>query len=150
MKFLRTVTRGRNLLEFQRVFSTNPLIKTYVTLCQSCRSIAPLQILFLDIFEYDDTFWSFIISKRESRNKIGSGDIDAAPARAHVRDVASTWQLCAVPRSTPDPLPHRFHCKPRPRRARAPCVRAAHAARQVAALLARDHLVLVMHALVVT
>jgi hypothetical protein len=103
-KFLCTVTRGRDLLEFQRVFSTNQLIKTYVTLCESCRSIAPLQLLFLDIFKYDDTFWSFIILKTESRNKIGSGDIDVALARAHVRVVVSTWHLsrsrCTVITST--------------------------------------------------
>jgi hypothetical protein len=44
------------------------LIKTYISLWESCRSIAPLQLLVLEIFEYVDTFWSFIISKTGSRN----------------------------------------------------------------------------------
>jgi hypothetical protein len=55
-------------LQLQDDFPTNLLIKTYDALCESCRSIAPLQLLFLEIFEYIDTLWSFVISKTGSRN----------------------------------------------------------------------------------
>jgi hypothetical protein len=55
-------------LQLRRDFPTNPLIKTYDALWESCRSIGPLQLLFLEIFKLVDTFWSFVISKAGSRN----------------------------------------------------------------------------------
>jgi hypothetical protein len=49
------------------------LIKTYDTLCESCRSIAPLQLLFLEFFKLVGTFWSFAILKRLKQNRTWDG-----------------------------------------------------------------------------
>jgi hypothetical protein len=45
------------------------LIKTYVALWESCRSIAPLQLSFLEIFNLVGTFWSYAISKQAKWNE---------------------------------------------------------------------------------
>jgi hypothetical protein len=50
------------LLKFNTILP-NPLIQTYVAFCKSCWSIAPLQLLVLEIFEYVDTFLRYAISK---------------------------------------------------------------------------------------
>jgi hypothetical protein len=53
------------------MFPDKRLIKTYDALWESFRSIAPLQLLFLEIFEYVDTFWSYGVLKAGSRNLNG-------------------------------------------------------------------------------
>jgi hypothetical protein len=65
-------------------------------LWESCRSIAPLQLLFLEIFKFVDNFWSFVISKAGPRNKNERWRRAAEPARA-----------CARPR-------HRVHVATKP------------------------------------
>jgi hypothetical protein len=59
---------GPRILPTSATFPDKPLIKTYVALWESCRSIAPLQLLFSEIFKFVDTFWSFVISKTKSWN----------------------------------------------------------------------------------
>jgi hypothetical protein len=72
-------------LSLQHIFPTNLLIKTYVALCESCRSIAPLQLLFLEIFKFVDNFWSFAISKRLKRNRTRDGRRRRAPSVSRAR-----------------------------------------------------------------
>jgi hypothetical protein len=50
-------------LQLRPTFPGKPLIKTYVAPWESCRSIAPLQLLFLEIFKYVDIFKSYAILK---------------------------------------------------------------------------------------
>jgi hypothetical protein len=69
-------------LQLRPTFPDKRLIKTYDALWESCRSIAPLQLLFLEIFKFVDNFWSFVISKAGPRNKNGRRRRAAAPARA--------------------------------------------------------------------
>jgi hypothetical protein len=59
---MRTVNRGLEILKVQQVFPKNLFIKTYVSLCESCRAIVPLQLLFLEIFKLVVTFWSLAFS----------------------------------------------------------------------------------------
>jgi hypothetical protein len=56
-------------LQLRPTFPDKPLIKTYVALWESCRSIAPLQLSFLEIFNLVGTFWSYAISKQAKWNK---------------------------------------------------------------------------------
>jgi hypothetical protein len=58
-------------LQLRPTFPDKPLIKTYVALCESCRFIAPLQLLFLEIFELNSKFLSYAISKMLKWNKKG-------------------------------------------------------------------------------
>jgi hypothetical protein len=64
---------GQEFCQLRPTFPDKPLIKTYIALWESCRSIAPLQLCFLEIFEFVDDFWSFAISKRPKRNKTWAG-----------------------------------------------------------------------------
>jgi hypothetical protein len=50
-------------LQLWPTFPDKPLIKTYVALWESCRSIAPLQLLFLEIFKCVNIFKSYTILK---------------------------------------------------------------------------------------
>jgi hypothetical protein len=50
-------------LQLRPTFPDKPLIKIYVALWESCRSIAPLQLLFLEIFKYVDIFKNYAILK---------------------------------------------------------------------------------------
>jgi hypothetical protein len=77
-------------LQLRRDFPTNPLIKTYDALWESCRSIAPLQLLILEFFKLVDTFSSFVILKTGSRNWNGRR---RRRRRARVRADASFF-LC--------------------------------------------------------
>jgi hypothetical protein len=56
-------------LQLRRDFPTNLLIKTYVSLWKSCRSIAPLQLLFLEIFKFYSKILRFAFSKGAAPNK---------------------------------------------------------------------------------
>jgi hypothetical protein len=58
-------------LQLRPTFPYKPLIKTYVTLWESCRSIAPLRLLFLEIFHLVGNFRSYGILKTESRIEFG-------------------------------------------------------------------------------
>jgi hypothetical protein len=94
-------------LQLRSAFPGKPLIKTYVALRESCRSIAPLQLCFWEIFNLVDDFWSFAISKTVKRNRNGRRHRAAAPAR--VRGSAPTW------RPSPGPAygwPRRLRCGP--------------------------------------
>jgi hypothetical protein len=65
-------------LQLQHDFPTNLLIKTYDTLCESCRSIAPLQLLFLENFNLVATFWSITFLNRAKPNQRSA----TAPSRS--------------------------------------------------------------------
>jgi hypothetical protein len=52
------IIRAVEKLHLLHVFPVDLLIKAYVTLCESCRSIAPLQLLFLENFNLFGTFWN--------------------------------------------------------------------------------------------
>jgi hypothetical protein len=74
--------------------------KTYVALWESCRSIAPLQLLFLEIFKFVDNFWSFAISKRHKRNRTGDGRrrrSSQAASRARLRFGFATHRIECPP-----------------------------------------------------
>jgi hypothetical protein len=64
---------GREFCQLRPTFPDKPLLKHHVALCESCRTIAPLQLLFSEIFKLDDTFSSFAISKGLKRNRTGDG-----------------------------------------------------------------------------
>jgi hypothetical protein len=56
-------------LQLRRDFPPNPLIKTYVSLWGSCRSIAPLQLLFLEIFKFYSRILRFAFLKGAKPNE---------------------------------------------------------------------------------
>jgi hypothetical protein len=85
LKLVRTVIPGRELLHLRRVFPFKLNIKTYVALCESCRSIAPLQLLVLDIFKLVDTFESYTFLKLGSGNEKRRRRRTAAPACERAR-----------------------------------------------------------------
>jgi hypothetical protein len=60
---------SRGKLQLRSTFPGKPLIKTYVSLWQSCRSTTPLQLLFLENFDLVDTFRSYAISKQGKWNR---------------------------------------------------------------------------------
>jgi hypothetical protein len=72
-------------LQLRPTFPDKPLIKTYVALCESCRSIAPLQLLFLEIFKLVVTFLSFAFAKMLKWNKRRAADAVAAPRASCAR-----------------------------------------------------------------
>jgi hypothetical protein len=85
-------------LQLRSAFLGKPLIKTYVALRESCRSIAPLQLCFWEIFHLVDDFWSFAISKRAKRNKIELGDVVLALQSAtRVPAASATWRGRVAP-----------------------------------------------------
>jgi hypothetical protein len=59
-------------LQLRPTFPDKPLIKTYDALWESCRSIAPLQLLFLENFDLLVNFGSYAISKQGKWNRAGS------------------------------------------------------------------------------
>jgi hypothetical protein len=69
---LWTVNRAVEKLQLRPTFPDKPLIKTYVALWESCRSIAPLQLLYLENFDLVVTFGSYAISKQGKWNRAGS------------------------------------------------------------------------------
>jgi hypothetical protein len=90
------------------------LIKTYDTLRESCRSTAPLQLCFWEIFHLVDAFWSFAISKRPKRIKLELGAGVAAlqnragtPARSATRRSARAPVYGSRGNSVVDPRPSR-------------------------------------------
>jgi hypothetical protein len=64
---------GLRILVSSTCFPTNPLIKTYDALCESCRSIVSLQLLFLENFNLVGTFWSlgFLKPGKWNENRVG-------------------------------------------------------------------------------
>jgi hypothetical protein len=96
LKFLCAVILGREILNVQRVFPTNLSRQTYVALCESCRSIAPLQLLYLEIFHLVGYLWSYGILKTVSRNDFGRWRRKVAPQRV-VRARAQTAPPRVVP-----------------------------------------------------
>jgi hypothetical protein len=58
-------------LQLRPTFPDKPLTKTYVALWENCRSIATLQLLFLEIFDLVDIFGSYAISKMLEWNQKG-------------------------------------------------------------------------------
>jgi hypothetical protein len=54
---------GREFCQLRPTFPDKPLIETYVALWESCRSIAPLQLLSLEIFDLVVTFGGCAILK---------------------------------------------------------------------------------------
>jgi hypothetical protein len=90
-------------LQLRPTFPDKPLIKTYVALWESCRSIAPLQLLFLEIFKFVDNFWTFAISKRLKRNKLVTGDVVAAPSASRVSGPRRPRGFRALPQRTDVP-----------------------------------------------
>jgi hypothetical protein len=103
LKLLRTVIPSRELLHLRRVFPAKPNIKTYVALCESCRSIAPLQLLVLEILKLVGTFESYTFlksgpgnEKRRRRRAAASACERARPySRIHVAILRSSGvRLC--------------------------------------------------------
>jgi hypothetical protein len=90
-------------LQLRPTFPGKPLIKTYDALWESCRSIAHLQLLFLEIFKFVDNFWSFAISKRLKRNKLVTSDIVAAPSASRASGPRQPRGFRALPRRTDVP-----------------------------------------------
>jgi hypothetical protein len=72
-------------LQLRPTFPGKPLIKTCVALRESCRSIAPLQLLFLKIFKLVVTFSSFAFVKMLKWNKRGAANAVAAPRASCAR-----------------------------------------------------------------
>jgi hypothetical protein len=58
-------------LQLWPMFPGKRLIKTYDGLWESCRSIAPLQLCFLEIFDLVVTFGSYAISKQGKWKRAG-------------------------------------------------------------------------------
>jgi hypothetical protein len=65
-------------LQLRPTFPGKPLIKTYVALWESCRSIVSLQLSFLEIFDLVVTFASYAILKPGKWNKTRPGDVVTA------------------------------------------------------------------------
>jgi hypothetical protein len=86
-------------LQLRSTFPGKRLIKTYDALWESCRSIAPLQLFFSEIFDLVGTFWSFAISKRPKRIKLELGVGVAA-----LQNKAGTPARSATRRSTRAPV----------------------------------------------
>jgi hypothetical protein len=59
-------------LQLWPTFPDKRLIKTYDALLESCRSMAPLQLCSLEIFDLVVTFGSYAISKQGKWNRAGS------------------------------------------------------------------------------
>jgi hypothetical protein len=76
-------------LQLWPTFPGKRLIKTYATLWKSCRSIAPLQLSYLEIFNLVGTFWSYAISKQAKWNENGRSADVAALRRARVSPCAT-------------------------------------------------------------
>jgi hypothetical protein len=101
-------------LQLRSTFPGKRLIKTYDTLRESCRSTAPLQLCFWEIFHLVDAFWSFAISKRPKRIKLELGAGVAAlqnragtPARSATRRSARAPVYGSRGNSVVDPRPSR-------------------------------------------
>jgi hypothetical protein len=60
---------GREFCQLQPTFPDKPLLKHHVALCESCRSVVPLQLLFFEIFDLVDVLGSFLFLKIGSQNK---------------------------------------------------------------------------------
>jgi hypothetical protein len=100
-------------LQLRLAFLGKPLIKTYVTLRESCRSTAPLQLCFWEIFHLVDNFWSFAISKRAKRIKNRAGRRrPRALERAGVLDASATCRSRDAPAYG---RPRRLRGRPRTR-----------------------------------
>jgi hypothetical protein len=108
-------------LQLWPTFPGKRLIKIYVALWESCRSIAPLQLLFLEIFHLVGNFRSYEISKSVSRNKnrrvvtlldpSTRWTFRAAPAMCRARPVPAYGpheRIVVDPRLTPGPPPGCF------------------------------------------
>jgi hypothetical protein len=125
------------------------LIKTYDTLCESCRSIAPLQLLVLETFHLVDNYGSYAFFRGVKDLKTGSSDVHTAPERecaptpsCHALSRASTgvrrsWKCRCGPARRRGPSASPSPCAPCPHKPRAPS--RPHAARQVAAPQAHAH-----------
>jgi hypothetical protein len=70
---------GREFCQLRPTFPDKPLLKHHVALCESCRFIAPLQLLFLEIFKFVGTFWGFAILKILNGMGFELGDVVTAP-----------------------------------------------------------------------
>jgi hypothetical protein len=79
---LWTVTRAVEKLQLRPTFPDKPSIKTYVALWKSCRSIAPLQLSFLENFNLVGTFWSYAILKQAKWNEKRPEHRNARPRSA--------------------------------------------------------------------
>jgi hypothetical protein len=76
---------GREFCQLRPTFPDKPLLKHHVALCESCRFIAPVQLLFLEIFKFVGTFKSFVILKMLNGMGFEPGDVVTAPWCAPVR-----------------------------------------------------------------
>jgi hypothetical protein len=125
-------------LQLRPTFPDKPLIKTYVALWESCRSIAPLQLLFLEIFKCVDIFKSYTILKlgkwnenvhRRRRNPPGAHSLPAPVTcrsyrrRCTVAPGFSQW-TCAHPRRLHTLSAHYTAFTKKPRRGRGHALRA--------------------------
>jgi hypothetical protein len=84
---LWTVTWGWEFCQLRPTFPDTPLLKHHVAHWESCRSIAPLQLLVLEIFKCVDTFTGFIVLKTGAWNGYmhrRRSRPPGAPARDHV------------------------------------------------------------------
>jgi hypothetical protein len=64
---------GREFCQLRPTFPDKPLIKTYVALWECCRSVALIQLLFLENFDLVDIFGSYAISKMLKWNREWGG-----------------------------------------------------------------------------
>jgi hypothetical protein len=107
-------------LQLWPTFPDKRLIKTYDALWESCRSIAPLQLLFLEIFNLIGTFWSYAISKQAKWNeKRTERALDLQSRACHVpcTPCSGVWSSrthrCG-PALDSGPSAWLFPCEPRP------------------------------------
>jgi hypothetical protein len=85
-------------LQLRSTFPDKPLIKTYVALWESCRFIAPLQLLFLENFDLVVTFGRYAISKQGKWNRAGPV---SRPHRTLARPRATASCVTRRPRVPP-------------------------------------------------
>jgi hypothetical protein len=111
-------------LQLRPTFPGKPLIKTNIALWESCRSIVPLQLLFLEIFKCVDIFKSYTILKlgkwnenvhRRRRHPPGARSPPALVTCRSCRRRYGRFSLLAVDPCTPLAAPqslravHRVH-----------------------------------------
>jgi hypothetical protein len=84
---------GREFCQFRPTFPDKPLLEHHVTLCKSLSPIVPLQLLYLDIFNFDLEISSFAILKSAAGNKMGAGVTEPPKIIPYYRLSRSTWPL---------------------------------------------------------
>jgi hypothetical protein len=99
-------------LQLQHDFPTNLLVKTYDALCESCRTIAPLKLLFLEIFLLVGNFENQYAELNTSRAT--SSPRQSASAHASKIEIALPCaDSCRCRHTDAPPCPLWTHARPR-------------------------------------